>query len=49
MMLIVFYSKDLEVILKKEYNDKAQHKNKGRDTLSGSEWYAAQAFRGKHY
>lgn len=37
--------KDMEVQLKKEYNDKRRMKSKNNDLLSGREWYSIQAYR----
>lgn len=39
-------SKDMEVQLKKEYNDMKRKKHKNNDVLSGREWYSIQAYRG---
>jgi hypothetical protein len=43
------YSKDLEVNLKKDYNNRMKSQFGGKDLLSGQEWYEAQAYRGKEY
>ncbi|KAG1337169.1 hypothetical protein G6F62_005997 [Rhizopus arrhizus] len=37
--------KDMEVQLKKEYNDMKRKKHKNNDVLSGREWYSIQAYR----
>ncbi|CAO3697444.1 unnamed protein product [Rhizopus microsporus] len=37
--------KDMEVQLKKEYNDRKRMKHKNADVLTGREWYSIQAYR----
>lgn len=38
--------KDMEVKLKKEYNDMKRKNMHDNNILSGSDWYSIQAFRG---
>lgn len=39
--------KDIEVSLKKEYNDLKQRNQQHGGVMNGRDWYATQAYRGK--
>jgi hypothetical protein len=43
------YRKDVQVNLKKSYNDQKKESRPNETTLSGYEWYTTQAYRGKFF